>query len=172
MNVVLVPGLLGKAELLGPLQERLEAEGFQCWGPGFHTNLLFRGELALLRRRVHRLAPCILVGHSAGGYLALRLAREPNSGIVAVVGLGTLPIVRTAPPVPYFEGRSIWEALLPSVAGETKRFLSLHTGLPFMRSVQDWVVQKVKEVTDANERTGGKGEGNARKDSGRTGPRS
>lgn len=145
MNVILVPGLFSKTEFLSPLRERLEHEGFPCWGPGFHINTLVRNELRLLRRRCERLAPVILVGHSAGGLLSVQLAYEGSVDIRGIVGLGT-PVCAHKLPVPYYEARSVWGVLLPSPADEVKRFLSLHTTLPVMRTAQKWTVEKVKEL--------------------------
>lgn len=142
MNIVLVPGLGTKVEFLSALRERLEDEGFPTWGPGFAVNLLVRNEFELLRRRCQRLAPVILVGHSAGGLLSVRIAREGLADVRGVVGLGT-PVFERRLSVPYYEGRSVWGALLPSPANEVKRFLSLHTMLPMTGAVQNWVVEKV-----------------------------
>jgi pimeloyl-ACP methyl ester carboxylesterase len=145
MNIILVPGLFAKAEFFATLRERLEDGGFQCWGPGFHINTLVRDELELLRRRCQRLAPVILVGHSAGGLLSVQVAREGSADVRGVIGLGT-PVFAHKLPVPYCEARSVWGTLLPSPAHEVKRFLSLHTMLPMTGAVQDWVVEKVNEL--------------------------
>lgn len=147
MNIVLVPGLFSKAEFLSGLRERLEDEGFACWGPGFHTNMLVRNELDLLRRRCERLQPVILVGHSAGGLLSVRLATEGTVDVRGVVGLGT-PVFGTHKlAVLYCEARSVWGAWVPSPAHEIRRFWSLHATLPTVRSVQDWVIAKVDEIS-------------------------
>ncbi len=146
MNIILVPGLFSKAEFLSGLRERLEDDGFTCWGPGFHTNMLLRDELDLLRRRATRLQPVILIGHSAGGLLSVNLAREGTVDVRGVVGLGTPMFGGRKLAVPYYEGRSIWGAFAPSPAHEVKRFLALHALLPMSKAVQDWTVARVSDL--------------------------
>ena len=138
------------AEFLSPLRERLEAEGFTCWGPGFHINMLLRNELDLLRRRCERLQPVILVGHSAGGLLSVRLATEGTADVRGVVGLGTPVFGFHKLTVPYYEARSVWGACLPSPACEVKRFWSLHATLPMSQTVQEWAIEKVRGLVTPN----------------------
>ena len=147
MNVVLVPGLLASTSSLVPLRARLEAEGHTCHGYGFETNTAVHGELDALARTVRRVGPCAVVGHSLGALYAVTLALADNPYIELVIGLGTPLLGWVHPRVPYFEGRSVTDGLLPLWGpDEVKRFCTLHILLPFSQVVQDWVLEKLASV--------------------------
>ena len=146
MKVILVPGLTAKAWTLQPLRSRLEAEGHECWGAGFFVNLMVFGEYRSLLTTLERVGPAAVVGHSAGGMLALAAARERPDLVTCVIGLGSAVAGRRSCPVPWFESRSL-EGLLFPIRGpdEARRFHAVpHALLPIAGCVQDWVVEKLE----------------------------
>lgn len=147
MKVVLVPGLFAATCSLVPLRKRLEREGHECFWPGFDVDLLVHGELDSLARTVRELGPCAVVGHSAGGLLAVTLAMANNPYIEVVVGLGTPILGWVRPRVPYFEARSLTDGLLPLFGpDDVRRFNTLHVLLPLDPAVQEWVVDVLSRV--------------------------
>jgi len=147
VNIILVPGFTASIDTLQFLRTRLEAEGHVCYSPGFNWNTLINGELKNLTDTIDNIpGPVVLIGHSAGGLLAV-LAASQRLDVVGVVGLGSPLVGRVDLDVPYYEARSFWGWLLPiSGAEEVKAFPVGHSFLPFMPCVQDWVIQKVREI--------------------------
>ncbi len=95
--VVLFHGMWSTGETLRPIQNRMEALGYQCWTPTLphHENggdsngvgaMSLRNYISFLERYIadqHFDTPPLLVGHSMGGLLAQMLAaRIPTAGLV------------------------------------------------------------------------------------------
>ena len=132
---------------MGPLHNRLEAEGFECYAPGFETQTGVHGELDKLARTLREIGPAVVVGHSLGGLQAIILALADNPHMLGVVGLGTPILGWVHPRVPYFEARSITDGLLPLWGPtELKRFCTLHVLLAFDGGVHNWVVEKLQYI--------------------------
>lgn len=147
MKVILVPGLTASTWTLGPLRARLEAEGHKCFTPGFETQTGVHGELDKLARTLREVGPAVVVGHSLGGLQAVILALADNPHLLGVIGLGTPILGWVHPRCIYVEARSIIDMWLPLWGpNEIKRFCSLHSLLPFVGGVQDWIVEKLKEI--------------------------
>ncbi len=150
-KVVLVPGLMAKNWTLQPLRSRLEAEGYTVWGAGFWVNTLVCGEYESLVRILERVGPAAVVGHSAGGLLAVRAAQEHPDLVLGVVGLGSAVAGWVRCPVPWFESRSL-EGILFPVCGpdEVRQFCGTsHALLPMSGLVQEWVSEKLKGLDNA-----------------------
>ncbi len=147
MNIVLVPGLFAKNWTLQPLREKLEALGYRCFGAGFWVNCLFTGEYSTLVRTLKRVGPAVVIGHSAGGLLAVRVAQEHPNLVLKVIGLGSAVTGIVKCPVPWYESRSLKGMLFPITGpNEVKMFRgTFHALLPTTLEVQDWVVEKLKE---------------------------
>jgi pimeloyl-ACP methyl ester carboxylesterase len=94
--VVLLHGMWSTGETLRPIQDRLEASGFECWSPTLphHENggdaqgvgnLSLRNYISFLEKFIadqNFATPPLLVGHSLGGLLAQMLAaRIPTAGL-------------------------------------------------------------------------------------------
>ena len=145
INVVLVPGLLAKNWTLQPLRERLETLGYTCFGAGFWVNCLIAGEYEALVRTLRRVGPAVVIGHSAGGLLAVKAAQEHPDLVVKVIGLGSAVTGSVTCPVPWYESRSL-EGMLFPITGpdEVKPFRgTFHALLPTTEEVQDWVISKL-----------------------------
>ena len=146
MNVVLVPGLFAKNWTLQPLRERLASLGYSCFGAGFWVNCLVMGEYESLVKTLRRVGPAVVIGHSAGGLLAVKAAQEHPELVVKVIGLGSAMtgIVRCS--VSWYESRSFEGMFLPiSGPDEVKTFRgTFHALLPTTIEVQDWVIEKLE----------------------------
>ena len=147
MNIVLVPGFTASTDTLRCLRARLEAEGHACHDPGFTWNTLINGELKHLTETIDSIpGPVTLIGHSAGGLLAM-LAAGRRLDVIGVIGLGSPLLGRVDLDVPYYEARSLLGWLLPiSGAEEVRTFPVGHALLPFTPCVQNWVVAKLEEI--------------------------
>lgn len=149
-NIILIPALLVPSEYLYPLRDRLEAAGHNCYDPGFRVNTLLNDELQTLVRRLddpNNPMNLVLIGHSAGGLLGVQAAQALHPAISGVIGLGTplAGIIKLA--VPHYEARSLAGLLMPLVGpDEVRMFPVLHSALPLMPSVQDWVLRKLEEI--------------------------
>lgn len=132
--------------MLVPLRRRLERDGFIVRWPGFSMTTFLCEELRHLLAVLDEVGEAVIVGHSAGGLLAVLAAQSRHPNVKAVIGLGTPLLGRVKIPVPYYEARSLlgWAAPLDG-ASEVKRFLTTHALLPLMPSVQNWISQKIKE---------------------------
>ena len=148
MNIILVTGLLAPAGYLDPLCEALEDAGHICYGPGFDVNTLLSGEFQTLMETLEGFGePVVLVGHSAGGMLAVQAAQAKHPAIAGVIGLGSSVAGLVQLEVPHYEGRSLLGALLPLVGpDEVKIFPTSHAALPCTPCVQKWVVDKLEEI--------------------------
>ena len=151
MNIILVPGLSAPLEYLTPLGERLAAEGHLIYGCGFKWNTLLNGEYGNLLRELDRSWPTtdniVLIGHSAGGLLSVLSAEAEHPAIRAVIGLGTPLAGAHDLSVPYFEARSLFGWLLPLTGPDELRvFPVTHSALPLVPCVQDWIVEKLREI--------------------------
>ena len=146
MNIVLVPGLFAKNWTLQSLREKLESLGYSCFGSGFWVNCLIAGEYESLVRTLRRVGPAVVIGHSAGGLLAVRAAQEHPDLVLKVIGLGSAVTGIVRCPVPYFESRSLEGTLFPvSGPDEIKMFRgTFHALLPTTEEVQNWVVEKIE----------------------------
>ena len=150
LDVVLVPGLTASTWTLGSLRHRLESEGFACHWPGFDVQTAIYGELDLLARTVRELGSCALVGHSWGGLQAVTLALADNPHVCGVIGLGTPLLGKVQPRCFYAEARSVMGRCLPLWgATEVRYFNVCHSYLPFSRSVQEFVVEKLRAIRDS-----------------------
>ena len=147
MNIILVPGFTASIDTLYFLRNRLEAEGHVCYGPGFQWNTMLNGELRNLIEKVDSMTePTVLIGHSAGGLLSI-LAATKRLGVAGVIGLGSAVVGKVDMDVPYYEARSLWGLLFPvRGAEEVKVFPVLHSALPLVPCVQEWVLEKVREL--------------------------
>lgn len=149
MNIILVPGLGASTWTLAPLRERLEAEGFECYWPGFETQSGIHGELDKLARTLREVGPAVVVGHSLGGLQGLLLALADNPHLLGIIGLGTPYTGWAHPRTPYFEARSLTDGLLPLWGPtELKRFLTLHVLLAFDGGVHNWIVEKLRSIQE------------------------
>ena len=147
MKVVLVPGLTAHVSYLSSLRERLERDGHEvCW-PGFSVTTLVRDELQQLLATVDAtFGQVAVVGHSAGGLLAVLAAQDrgrptAHKGIHLVIGMGTPLVGEVKLKVPHYEARSVIGTLLPLCGPEVRRFFLPHFALPLATSVQDWVAE-------------------------------
>ncbi len=147
MNIILIPGFTASIDTLQFLRTRLEAEGHTCHGPGFNWNTLINCEFQNLIRAIDNISgPVVLIGHIAGGLLAVRAASQ-RLDVAGVVGLGSAVVGRIDLDVPYYEARSLMGWLLPITgAEEVKPFPVSHAALPFMPCVQEWVLRKLEEI--------------------------
>jgi pimeloyl-ACP methyl ester carboxylesterase len=109
--VVLIHGMWSTSETLRPVQDRMEAMGFECSAPTLphHENggdskrvgpMSLRNYISFLERYIkdqNFTRPPLLVGHSMGGLLAqLLAARVPTAGLVLLapgVAPGGIPAV-------------------------------------------------------------------------------
>ena len=148
MDIILIPGFTASIDTLQCLRTRLEAEGHIIHGPGFNWNTLINGEFENLINAIDSIpGPVVLIGHSAGGLLAVKAAKE-RLDVAGVVGLGSAVVGRVDLDVPYFEARSVLGWLLPITgAEEVKSFPVGHAALPFMPCVQKWVVERVRRIS-------------------------
>ena len=146
VNIVLVPGLFAKNWTLQSLRERLESLGYSCFDAGFCTNYLVTGEYESLVRTLKRIGPAVVIGHSAGGLLAVRAAQEHPDLVTKVIGLGSAVAGVIGCPVPWLEARSLEGTLFPvSGPDEIKMFRgTFHALLPTTEEVQNWVVEKIE----------------------------
>lgn len=150
MRIILVPGFGGHISVLDPLRRRLERDGHKCEHPGFDTNTLLNGELEKLMATLDRSGPTAVIGHSAGGLLAVLAAQTGHPNIIAVVGLGT-PLIGTVKlAVSYYEAGS-WLRFLSPLQGpnEVRQFFCFHSSLPYCSAVQEWVAQKLNQISSA-----------------------
>ena len=144
VKAILVPGLFSKNWTLQPLRTVLEAAGVECTGAGFWVNGLVFGEEEKLLQVLERTGPAIVIGHSAGGLLAVRVARLRPDLVTQVVGLGSALVGTVSCPVSWHEARSLMGLLFPLHGpDELKRFLVPHALLPMWPSLQRWVVSRV-----------------------------
>ena len=149
MNVILISGLFAPVGYLDPLRDRLEDAGHTCYGPGFEVNTMLSGELQTLVEQLDNIpGQVVLVGHSAGGSLAVMAAQAKHSAIAGVIGLGSAVVGLVRLEVPHYEGRSLLGGLLVPLAGpdEVKVFPVGHSALPLTPCVQDWVLDKLEEI--------------------------
>ena len=131
-----------------PLRKTLERAGHTCIWPRFGVNFLVGDELAQLAKQLDVTGPVVLVGHSAGGLLAVTLARAEHPNVRAVIGLGTPLAGKVVLDVPYYECRSILGSLLPIWGAlEVKRFLVPHTCLPLCTTVHHWIIEKLRQIS-------------------------
>ena len=148
MHVILIPGLFAPAGYLDSLRDRLEDAGHICYGPGFDVNTMLGGEFQTLLETLEGFGePVVLVGHSAGGMLAVMAAQAKHPAIAGVIGLGSSVAGLVQLEVPYYEGRSLLGALLPLMGpDEVRIFPTSHAALPCTPCVQDWIVEKLREL--------------------------
>jgi pimeloyl-ACP methyl ester carboxylesterase len=133
--------------VLNPLRSRLEYLGHTCHTPGFKRNFLVTGELQKLLETIDSIpGPVVLIGHSAGGLLAVLAARRRDK-VTGIIGLGSAVVGRVDLTCPYFEARSLVECLVP-IRGieEVKVFPVEHIALPMWPCVQRWVLKKVAQL--------------------------
>jgi len=144
---VFVPGLFAKNWTLQPLRKRLESLGYSCFDAGFLVNYLVAGEYESLVRTLRRVGPAVVIGHSAGGLLAVRAAQEHPDLVLKVIGLGSSVTGVVRCPVPWYESRSLEGMFFPiSGPDEVKVFRgTFHALLPTTEEVQDWVISKLGE---------------------------
>lgn len=156
MNVILIPGLMSHVSYLEALKKRLEEAGHVVHWPGFEVTTLLCGELKKLFETLDEVGPAALVGHSAGGLLAVQAAqaRHPNVKLVVSMGLPMAGVVKLD--VPHYEARSLAGWLVPLIGPEIARFVLPHSALPLDRKVQDWVVSHVT-LMGAMEKVGREG---------------
>ena len=148
MNIMLIPGLFAPAGYLDPLRDRLEDAGHTCYGPGFEVNTMLSGEFQTLIEQLDNIpGQVVLVGHSAGGTLAV-MAATARLDVIGVIGLGSAVTGLVKLDVSYYEGRSLLGGLLVPLVGpdEVKIFPTGHAGLPFSACVQDWLLDKLEEI--------------------------
>jgi len=149
VQVILIPGLFGHIATFASLRRRLERAGHTVHEPGFKVTTLMRDELGCLLRVLDEVGPCVLVGHSAGGLLAVLAAQARHPNIVSVIGLGTPMLGKVKLPVPWYEARSLQGLFLPlSGPNETKRFPITHALLPMLPCLQDWIASKLRNEND------------------------
>ncbi len=148
MNIILIPGLFAPVDYLDPLRDRLEDAGYTVRGPGFEVNTLLGGEFQTLMETLEDIrGSVVLVGHSAGGMLAVMAAQAKHPAIVGVIGLGSSVAGLVQLEVPHYEGRSLLGALLPLMGpDEVRIFPTSHAALPCTPCVQDWIVDKLEEI--------------------------
>ncbi len=147
MNIILVPGLFAKAWSLQSLRKRIEQEGYTTWGAGFWVNCLVMGEYEALVRTLRRVGPAVVIGHSAGGLLAVRAAQEHPDLVLKVIGLGSAVTGKVRCPVPWYEAGSWIRRFLPLRGFEEMQvFPVLHSLLPDSPAVQEWVIQKIGQL--------------------------
>jgi len=90
VNIIFIPGLFAPAGYLDPLREVLEDAGHTVSGPGFVVNTLLSGEFQTLIETLDGIrGSVVLVGHSAGGMLAVQAAQAKHPAIAGVIGLGS-----------------------------------------------------------------------------------
>ena len=144
MRVILIPGLGGHVSALDSLRRKLEQDGHECKGPGFTTNTLLNGELEKLTATLDRSGPAAVVGHSAGGLLAVLAAQAGHPNVKVVIGLGTplVGVIKLA--IPYYEAGSWLRFFSPLFGPQIERFLLPHWALPFAPCVQTWVAERLK----------------------------
>ncbi len=132
MNIMLIPGLFAPVGYLDPLRDRLEDVGHTVKGPGFEVNTMLSGEFQTLLETLDDIhGSVVLVGHSAGGSLAVMAAQAKHPAIAGVVGLGSAVAGLVQIGVPHYEGRSLLGALLPLMGpDEVKIFPTGHSVLP------------------------------------------
>ena len=148
MRVILIPGLFAPVDYLDPLRDRLEDAGHTCYGPGFEVNTMLSGELQTLIEQLDNIpGQVVLIGHSAGGTLAV-MAAAARLDVIGVIGLGSAVTGLVKLDVQHYEGRSLLGGLLVPLVGpdEVKVFPIGHAGLPFATCVQDWVLDKLGEI--------------------------
>ena len=145
MRVILIPGLGSHVSTLAPLRRRLERDGHSCEYPGFTVNTLINGELEKLTATLDRSGPAAVVGHSAGGLLAVLAAQAGHPNVDVVVGLGTplIGVVKLA--IPYYEAGSWLRFFSPLFGPQIERFPLPHWALPLAPCVQTWVAERLKE---------------------------
>ena len=144
MRIILIPGLHGHISVFDSLKRKLEQDGHECEGPGFTTNTLLNGELEKLTATLDRSGPAAVVGHSAGGLLAVLAAQAGHPNIDVVVGLGTplIGVVKLA--IPYYEAGSWLRFFSPLFGPQIERFFLPHWALPLAPCVQTWVAERLK----------------------------
>lgn len=148
MRVILIPGLFAPIGYLDPLRDLLEDAGHVCYSPGFEVNTMLSGELQTLIETLDNTpGPVVLIGHSAGGMLAV-MAATGRLDVQGVIGLGSSVAGLVQLEVPHYEGRSLLGGLLVPLAGpdEVKIFPVGHASLPFTPCVQNWVLDKLEEI--------------------------
>ncbi|KKK71277.1 hypothetical protein LCGC14_2915530 [marine sediment metagenome] len=149
MNIILIPGLFAPAGYLDPLREVLEDAGHTCYGPGFEVNTLLSGEFQTLIETLEEFdEPAVLVGHSAGGMLAVQAAQAKHPAVAGVIGLGSSVVGLMELEVPHYEGRSLLGGLMVPLVGpdEVKVFPVGHSTLPLTPCVHEWVLDKLEEI--------------------------
>ncbi|KKM25378.1 hypothetical protein LCGC14_1595580 [marine sediment metagenome] len=148
MNIILIPGLFAPAGYLDPLCEALEDAGHTVSGPGFVVNTMLSGEFQTLIETLDGTPePVVIIGHSAGGALAVQAAQAKHRAVAGVIGLGSAVAGLVQLEVPYYEGRSLLGALLPLIGpDEVKVFPTGHSTLPLTTCVHDWVLDKLEDI--------------------------
>ena len=149
MQIILIPGLFAPAGYLDPLREVLEDAGYTCYGPGFEVNTMLSGEFQTLIETLDNTPePVVLVGHSAGGMLAVMAAQVKHPAIAGVIGLGSSVAGLVKLEVPHYEGRSLLGGLMVPLMGpdEVKVFSLGHSVLPLTPCVHDWVLDKLEKI--------------------------
>ena len=149
MNVILIPGLFAPMGYLDPLRDRLEDAGHTYYDPGFEVNTMLSGEFqTLIETLDNTRGSVVLIGHSAGGMLAVMAVQAKHPTVAGVIGLGSSVAGLVQLEVPHYEGRSLLGGLLVPLAGpdEVKVFRVGHSALPLTPCVQDWVLDKLEEI--------------------------
>ncbi len=148
MNIMLIPGLFAPAGYLDPLREALEDAGHTCYGPGFAVNTMLSGEFQTLVEQLDNIpGQVVLVGHSAGGTLAV-MAATARLDVIGVIGLGSAVTGLVKLDVPHYEGRSLLGGLMVPLWGpdEVKIFRVGHAVLPLIPCVHEWVLDKLEDI--------------------------
>lgn len=150
MNVILIPGFLSPPCVLKPLRERLVAAGHRTHGPGFKLTTLRPGNLRALLAKLEEIGPSAVVGHSAGGLLAVCAAKARPDLVRVVVGLGSPVFGDVEVKRPYYEARARYgiDRLFPTRGPSIRYFDTTHVLLPLSKEVQNWVASNlaVREV--------------------------